>query len=213
MVVAGRDVGHQRAERVERRLVAELVFLLDLHLDLVHRDVAGAFDHHLHVVLPGVLGQLAERLQLGELGFVAGVGDAAGAQAVAQGEAHVVLLEDLADVVEVLVQEFCLWLCTIHCGQDRAAAADDAGDALGGQRQVLHQHAGVDGHVVDALLGLLLDHVEHHVCVQVFDALHARDALRRSARCRSGTGEASMMASRMSWMSPPVERSITVSAP
>ena len=84
VVVAGRDVGHQRAERVERRLVAQLEFLLDLHLDLVHRDVAGAFDHHLDVVLPGLLGQLAQRLQLGELGRVAGVGEAAGPQAVAQ---------------------------------------------------------------------------------------------------------------------------------
>ena len=92
VVVAGRDVGDQRAERVERRFVAQLLFLLDLHLDLVHRNVAGAFDHHLDVVLPGLLGQLAQSLQLGELRFVAGVGDAAGAQAVAQREADVVLL-------------------------------------------------------------------------------------------------------------------------
>ena len=37
----------------------------------------------------------------------------------------------------------------------RAAARDDAGDALGGQRHVAQQHAGVDGEVVHALLGLL----------------------------------------------------------
>ena len=30
------------------------------------------------------------------------------------------------------------------------------------QRQVLQQHAGVDRHVIDALLRLVLDHVEHH---------------------------------------------------
>ena len=57
---------------------------------------------------------------------------------------------------------FCSW-----CGQhprahQRAAAADDAGDALGRQRQVFQQDAGVDRHVIDALLGLVLDHVEHH---------------------------------------------------
>ena len=46
-------------------------------------------------------------------------------------------------------------------GQDRSAAADDAGDAPRGQRNVLHQYSGVDGHVIDALLGLLLDHFEH----------------------------------------------------
>jgi hypothetical protein len=59
--------------------VAEVHFLLDLHLDLVHRNVAGAFDHHLHIVLPGLFRQLSQRLELGELRFVAGVGDAAGA--------------------------------------------------------------------------------------------------------------------------------------
>ena len=91
VVVAGRDVGHQRPQGVERRAVAQLDFLVHLLLDLVERHVAGAFDHHLHVALPGLLGQLAQRLQLGELRLVAGVGDAAGTQAVAQRVAHVVL--------------------------------------------------------------------------------------------------------------------------
>ncbi len=36
-----------------------------------------------------------------------------------------------------------------------AAAADDAGDALGGHRDIGQAHAGVDGEIVDALLGLL----------------------------------------------------------
>ena len=58
-------------------------------------------------------------------------------------------------------------------GQNRAAAADDAGDALGGQRNVLHQDAGVNGHIVHALLGLLLNHFQHHVDVEIFHAAHA----------------------------------------
>jgi hypothetical protein len=37
---------------------------------------------------------------------------------------------------------------------DRAAARDDAGDAVGGQRHVGEADAGVDGEVVDALLAL-----------------------------------------------------------
>ena len=69
-------------ERVERRFVAELDFFFDLLLDLVHRDVAGAFDHDLHVVLPGYFRELAKSFQFGELGFVAGIGNAAGTQAV-----------------------------------------------------------------------------------------------------------------------------------
>jgi hypothetical protein len=40
--------------------------------------MAGPLDHGLHVVLPGDLGELAERLELSELGLVVGVGEGAG---------------------------------------------------------------------------------------------------------------------------------------
>jgi hypothetical protein len=50
--------------------------------------------------------------------------------------------------------------------EDGAAAADDSGDALGNHRQILDQHAGVDGHVVDALRGLLFDDFEHDLALR-----------------------------------------------
>ncbi len=96
------------------------------------------------------------------------------------------LLEDLADLVKVLVQEILLVILHHPLGQNRAAAADDAGDALGGERNVLHQHAGVDGHVIHALLGLLLDHFQHHVDVQVFHAANAPQRFIDRHRARSG---------------------------
>ena len=74
VVVAGRDIGRQRAQRVERRLVAELELPVHVLFDQVHRHVAGTFDHGLHVVLPRDLRQLAERLELAELRRVVGVG-------------------------------------------------------------------------------------------------------------------------------------------
>jgi len=60
-------------------------------------------------------------------------------------------------------------------GQDGSAAADDSGHAPGGQRDVLYQYPGVNGHVIDALLGLLLDDFEHDVDVEILDAPHAGD--------------------------------------
>ena len=54
-------------------------------------------------------------------------------------------------------------VCQAPGGHDGAAAADDAGDPLGGQRDVSQQHPGVHGHVVDTLLALL----DHGVAVNL----------------------------------------------
>ena len=132
------------------------------------------FDHHLDVELPGFFREFAQGLQLCELRLVAGIGDAAGAQAVAQRIRHIVLLHDPGNVVEPLVEEVLLMVVGHPLGHDGAAATHNAGDALGNQRQVLHQHAGMDGHVVHALLGLLFDDFQHQVGAEVFNAFHAR---------------------------------------
>ncbi len=84
MIVARRDIGGQRPESVERRFVASFQLLGHVFMNHVHRHMAGPFDHHLDIMLPGDLGQLAKGFQLAELRFVVGIGDAAGAQTVAQ---------------------------------------------------------------------------------------------------------------------------------
>ena len=122
VVVARRDVRHQRAKHVERRIVAQLALLLDVHLDQVHRNMARALDHHLDVVLPRFQRQLAQRLQLGELGVVVGVGQAAGTQTVAEAVGHVVSAQDLAQLVEVRVPRILLVALQHPRAHQRAAA-------------------------------------------------------------------------------------------
>src|SRR5690606_8230835 len=51
---------------------------------------------------------------------------------------------------------------------DGATTGHDAGHALRGQRHVAQQHAGVDGEVVDALLGLFDQRVAIDLPGQVF---------------------------------------------
>ena len=69
-----------------------------------------------------------------------------------------------------------LLLVRHHPGaHEGTAAADDAGHAVGRQRQVFLQHPGVERHVVHPLAGLVLHHIEHHArrdVVGVFDTLH-----------------------------------------
>ena len=146
---------------------------VDLLLDLVHGNVAGAFDHHLNVVLPGFLGQFAQHFEFGELRFVAGVGDRAGPQAVAERKTYVVLLEHFADFVEVFVEKILFFVMLHPMSHKRATAANDTGDALAHERHVFAHDAGMDGHVIDTLLGLLFDDFEHQREGQVFRAPHA----------------------------------------
>ena len=62
-------------------------------------------------------------------------------------------------------------------GHQRPAARDDSGDPMGRERDVVAEDAGVDRHVVDALLGLVLDHVEHVLGGEVLDLLDLLDRL------------------------------------
>ena len=101
--------------------------------------------------------------ELGELRRVARVGEAAGAQAVARADGDVVLGADLEDLVPVRVEGVLLVVLDHPLRHDRAAARDDARDAVLHERQVLDEDAGVDGEVVDALLGLVLEHVDEVV--------------------------------------------------
>ncbi len=114
-----------------------------------------------------------------------------GPQPVAQAERDVVLLHQRADLFEVRVEEVLLVVRQAPLGHDRPAARDDAGDALGGQRHVAQEDAGVDGEVVDPLLRLLAQRLQEDLDVQVlglpFDLLqrlvdrHRADRHRRVA--------------------------------
>ncbi len=62
VIVAGGDVGRERAQSVEGRFVAPFELFLHVLLDQMHGDVARAFVHHLHVMRPRAPGQLALRI-------------------------------------------------------------------------------------------------------------------------------------------------------
>ena len=106
-------------------------------------------------------------------------------QAVAQREADVVGLHDFADFLEVGVEEILLVMRQAPLGHDRAAAADDAGHALGSQRHIAQQDAGMDGEVVHALLGLFDQGVAEQSQVRSSATPLTFSSAGRSARCRS----------------------------
>ena len=85
--------------------------------------------------------------------------------------------QDVEHVVVALVERILLAMVHHPHGVQRAAAAHDARDAPVDERQVLEQDAGVDGHVVHALLRLMLDDVEQQVGGEVGRFLHLLDRL------------------------------------
>ena len=122
VVIARRHIGGQRPKRIKGRLVAGCQLAVHVFLDLVHRHMAGAFDHHLHIVPLRDLVEFAQRIQFGELGGVIGVGGRAGTQTVAQAERHIVLLQQFANLFKVRVEEIFLVMRQAPFGQDRATA-------------------------------------------------------------------------------------------
>ena len=71
-------IGDGRVARVPRDLhvvAREQIRGRHVFFDHMHRDVTRAFIHHLHVLFPSALGQLALRVKFGELRFVIRVGD------------------------------------------------------------------------------------------------------------------------------------------
>ena len=130
--------------------------------------MARPFDHYLNIVLPGNLGELTQGFELAELGFVVGIGNGAGTQAVTETESHVIGFHNFADVFEVLVQEAFLMMGQTPLGHDGTATGHNASGTLGRHWHVMQAHASVDGEVVDALLCLFNQRVTENLPGQVF---------------------------------------------
>lgn len=110
VVVTRGNIGGQRPQGIEWCFMAVLQFFRHIAADHLHGDMARAFNHHLHVILPGDFGQLAQRVQFSKLRFVVGITNGTRAQAVAQRQRDVVSGTDFADLAEVFVEEVFLMM-------------------------------------------------------------------------------------------------------
>ena len=154
MVIAGRNIGGERAEGVERGLVTNVELFGDVLVDFMHGHMARTFDHHLTALVPGDFGQLAQGFQLGKLRFVIGVRNGTGAQAVAKAERYIIGAHNVANVLKVLVEEALFMMVQAPFGHDRSTARNNAGHPVGGQVNKGQTHPRMDGEIVHPLLGL-----------------------------------------------------------
>ena len=162
VIVARGDIGDQRAEHVEGRIVAQALLQTHVRLDLVEGHMAGTLNHDLHAGVPSALGELADLDKLGDLTGVGCVVGAARTHGIADGDGHIMLMQNLKHLIVVLVERV-LVAGGLHPGEDeRAAAADDVHESAGFLEGLdsAAVHAGVDGDEVDAVLGMAAHHVE-----------------------------------------------------
>ena len=169
VVVARRDIGHQRAQHIERGALADLDLPLDVHVDLVHRNVARPLDHALSAERPATFDQAAQDIQFGELSRVAGVGNRPRTQPISQTPGHVILTHDRAQIIEMLEQRILLAMSHHPLGDQRTTAAHDSRNSIRRQMEMFQQHAAVDRHVVHTLLRLMLDHLQETLRSHILD--------------------------------------------
>mmetsp|Transcript_33447 Transcript_33447/g.99629 ORF Transcript_33447/g.99629 Transcript_33447/m.99629 type:complete len:676 (+) Transcript_33447:411-2438(+) len=178
VIVPGSNVGSERSEGVERRLIAPLELIPHVLGDLVKGHVSRTLVHDLHVLLPRAAGQFSLGEELGELRLVVGVVDRSGTESVTDGKGNVVLGANVENVVPVLVGEILPVMEDVPLGMDGSAAGDDARLAGDGHGHVTEEDSGMDGEVIDALLGLLDESLAEGVPVEILgDAVYLLEGL------------------------------------
>ena len=101
-----------------------------------------------------------------------------GTEAVSQGECHVVAGADVANIIEVLIEEALLLMHLAPLGDDAATTAHDTGQAVIGQMDILQTDAAVDREIVHALLALLNQRVAENLPVECLGlAVHLLEGL------------------------------------
>ena len=169
VVIAGGDIGDQRSQHIEGCAHADALLHLHVGGDLIQGHMAGALHHHLHIVRPCALGQLAQTHQLLDLAHVGGVSQTAGTAGIAQRDGHIVLGADLADLVKVLVEGVLVAGHAHPRKHQRTAAAHDVhlalvlADLLDG----LAGDAAVQGNKVHTVLCVQAYHIDEVLCGQL----------------------------------------------
>ena len=113
-----------------------------------------SFDKSLHVLLPSPCDQFSHGIEFGKLSSIVGIGYASRAQSVAKRESHIILCHDIADIIEMFIQETFLLMYEAPLGHDTASSAYDATQTIVRQMHIMESDACMNGEIVHALLTL-----------------------------------------------------------
>src|SRR5262249_42036544 len=138
VIVPGRYISYQWTERIEWRFMTHFALFYDLHLNLIEGNVTGSFNHHLNIVFPCLLCKFAQSFQFSKLRLIACVCYTSRPQTIPQREADIVLLEDLANLLEALIKKVLAVVFHHPLCQNCTTSAHYARDPLCRQWNVLN---------------------------------------------------------------------------
>ena len=155
VVVARSNIRSEWSKSVERSLMTPIELVAHVLWNLVQRDMARSFVHDLDVLGPRACGQETLSHEFGKLCFVVGIEDGARTEAVTNGQRNVVFSTDIQNIVPMFVGEVLLVVVDVPLGMDGSTTRDDTSLAMDRHGDISQQDTGMDGEVVNTLLGLL----------------------------------------------------------
>ena len=191
MVIPRENVGHQGAQHIEWRLMANAFLQTHIGGNLIHGHVAGPFDHDLDILIPGPLCQSSQLDEFRNLSGIGAVIQAAGTEGVSQADGHIKLPQDVQNIIKVLI-EWVFLARHLHPGKEKGAPPRDNVHLPLVSLKGFHGptvQTGVDGHKVHPFLGVGPHHLQEilrgnvqQILLQISDGIVHRNGTNHRRR-------------------------------
>ena len=137
MIVGWGNVGNERAEGVEWSTMTFFNLAFHIFLNLMHWHMTRTFDKCLYILSPSTLYEFAHSIELGKLCCIVGIIGRTRTQAIAQRNGNIIFSADVADVIEMFVEETLLLMHLAPLRDDAATTAHDACQTSIGKMDIL----------------------------------------------------------------------------
>ena len=130
--------------------------------------MAGAFDKCLDILLPGTEHEFSHRIQFCKLSFIVGIVDRTRTKSVSQRHRYIIFCQDIANIIEVIVQETFPVMHQAPFTHNTSPATDNTTQAIIGKVYILAADTRMNRKVIHSLLALLNQSVPVDFPCQVF---------------------------------------------
>ncbi len=122
MVVPRRYISNKRTKNIKRSALAYRLLNFHIGANLVERHMSRPLNQNLHTMVPCALRQPSQFHQLGNLGNIAGIFEAARPAGVPQTDCHIVFFTNIQKLVIALIKRIFISGQLHPCENNRAAA-------------------------------------------------------------------------------------------